>query len=77
MSVLLCFMPEISQGMYSAVSWFLKQYQGKGMHILDYTREARSCQPFTDLSKEKRAENTAKTPTGKAICMKLKSLQAG
>lgn len=39
MSVLLCFMPEISQGMYSAVSWFLKQYQGKGMHILDYTRK--------------------------------------
>lgn len=38
MSVLLCSMPEISQGMHSAVLWFLKQHQGKGMHVLDYVR---------------------------------------
>lgn len=57
----------------------LKQDQGKGMHVLDYAQGKPEVVSHSQISlpRRERAKNTAKTSTRKAICMKLKSLQAG
>lgn len=57
----------------------LKQDQGKGMHVLDYAQGKPEVVSHSQISlpRRERAKTTAKTPTRKAICMKLKSLQAG
>lgn len=58
---------------------FLKQYREAKVHMSWVMHRESQAQPAThrDLHSRERAENAAKTHTGKGTCMNQKSLQAG